>query len=193
MTIRLYRGVGGERSPFISFVGLSSEGASSTSVINTRINIEAKLSGDLDRVDVVNRMATHTMGSDMLELFGVHYTDWRDFDDSTFTSAVGVVSAINNYAYAFNDGHNALQPTLAAGSYLVYTLNSGSPYTIKIEFDGSGRYYWDPTGLPPGMDISAYDNRIIEGTPTTPGLYYLDFDITNAFGSFPHTATITVV
>lgn len=189
----MYRGVGGERSPFISFVGLSSEGSSSTSEINSRINIEAKLSGDTDRVDVVNRIATHSQGSDILEIFGVHYTDWRDFDDNTFSSAVGVVSAINDYEYTFNDGHNVLQPTLKAGGSTSYSLTSGNPYSLKIEYDGAGRYYWDPSNLPPGMDISRYDNRIIEGTPTTTGTYIVDYELGNAFGTFPQTVTITVV
>ena len=193
MTIRMYRGVGGERSPFISFVGLSSEGSSTTSEINSRINIEAKLSGDTDRVDVVNRIATHSQGSDILEIFGVHYTDWRDFDDNTFSSAVGVVSAINDYEYTFNDGHNVLQPTLKAGSSTSYSLTSGNPYSLKIEYDGAGRYYWDQSNLPPGMDISRYDNRIIEGTPTTTGTYIVDYELGNAFGTFPQTVTITVV
>lgn len=189
----MYRGVGGERSPFISFVGLSSDSSTSTSNINSRINIEAQLSGDTDRVDVVNRMATHTEGSDIYELYSIHYTDWRDFDNNPFTSAVGVVSAINDYPYAFNDGHNALQPSLKAGSPTGYSLTSGNPYTLKIEYDGAGRYYWDQSTLPPGMDISRYDNRIIEGTPTTTGTYIVDFEIGNAFGTFPETVTIAVV
>ena len=189
----MYRGVGGERSPFISFVGLSSDGSSATSNINSRINIEAKLSGDTDRVDVLYRITTHTVGSDVLELFGVHYTDWRDFDNNTFTSAVGVVSAINDYQYAFNDGHNALEPTLKAGNPVAYNLSTGSPYSLKLEYDGAGRYYWDQSTIPPGMDISRYDNRIIEGTPTTPGTYLVDFELGNAFGTFPQTVSITVV
>jgi len=189
----MLQGAGGERSPFISFVGVTTYQSAPTSNINFRLNIEAKLGSDSDHVDIINRIASHTEGHNILELGDVHYTEWRDFDDNPFSSAVGVVSFINDYGYTFDDGHNVLQPTLAYGSYLIYTLNSGSSYTIKFEFDGSGRYYWDPTGLPPGMDISRYDNRILEGTPTTPGLYYLDFDITNAFGTFPQTATITVV
>ena len=188
----MYRGIGGERSPFISFVGLSSDGSGSISNFSIRSNIEAKVNGSGQHVDIVDRISSEARGIDILELGGVHYTDWRDFDNNTFSSAVGVASFINDYQYNINDGKNVLEPLRKNGHPTAYSLTSGSQYSLKIEYDGVGRYYWDESSIPPGMDISRYDNRIIEGTPTTPGTYTVYFELGNAFGLFPQSLDITV-
>ena len=116
MPIRIHRGPGGSNSPFVSFVGVSSDSGSASSNFNFVENIKAEISGDPDKVDIVNRMATDYSPHTVYEIQEVHYTDWLDDDGNPFTSAVGVASYINSFAYDYSSGFDILEPRMVGAN-----------------------------------------------------------------------------
>jgi len=183
MTIKIYRGPGGDNSPFVSFVGVSSDSSSAASRLNYVGFISAQVADDADKVNIVNLAATDNSPYTVYEITDVHYTDWRDDSGNSFASALDVVAHINNFSYDYDSGFDILEPRIAGVTTDIHTLNSGTSYSLKYDPVGATQHYWDPAGLPPGMDISAYDNRKIVGTPTTPGSYTVDLEVANSLGN----------
>ena len=191
MTIKIYRGPGGNNSPFISFVGLTTDLSRSSSNVNFVDNIRAELSADSDRINIVNQRATERSSTTIYELEDVHYTDWEDGAGNFFSDAGSVVSFINNVAYDFDSPFDILMPRLSGTD--TFLLSANTPYDLPVVFESGVRYYWDPTNIPPGMDISRYDNRRLEGTPTTPGTYIIGLEVGSSYSNIQTTVTVIVI
>lgn len=192
MTIQIVRGLRGNLSPNIAFVGVSSDNVSSPSHSHEANSITV-LVGANDTVNIVDeRLSANNGGGKTYDLHGVHYSEYRDADGNPFGSAVGVVSYIE-----------ALQVGIMTAMYLQRSLPLiSSPDTVNatanvsFTYDASKTrgvsYFWDGTTFPNGVSVSPFDHRKISGIITQTGSYNVSYEIVNGLGTVQTSVNIVV-
>lgn len=192
MTIDIRRGPLGARSTSIAFAGVSSEGSSSVNVINNITNIEARVSADPTKVDIVDLNATENNGGvTTLELTSVHYTDWRDADNNTFANAGDVVNHIVDLKDQFIKLNT--QRTVSAGSSTTVSFASNTPFEYKAQFDNGLDYYWNENDFHSTVTVSNFDHRKISGIVTIAGTYVYNLEVRIPVGIVTVPITLDVV
>jgi len=192
MTIQIVRGLRGDQSSSIAFVGVSSDKISSAKYLHEANAITARV-GVNDAVDIVDdRLSTNNGGGTTYDLHGVHYSEYRDLDGNTFSSAVGVVSYIE-----------ALQVGIATAMYLRRSLPltiAGDTFnvTANVEFTYDATktrgvsYFWDGSTFPNGVSVSVYDRRKLTGIITETGSYNISYEVANGLGTVQTSVEIIV-
>lgn len=192
MTIQIQRGPLGDQAVSIAFVGVSSEGSSSVSVVNNINNIEAQVSIDPDKVDIVDLNATaNNGGTTTLELTSVHYTDWRDVDNNTFSSATEVVDHIVDLKDTFVKLNT--QRVISAGSSTTVSFASSTPFEYTARFDNALEHYWNENDFHSTVSVSTFDHRKISGIVTVSGTYVYNLTMRVPVGIVTVPITLDVV
>jgi hypothetical protein len=76
---------------------------------------------DTDYVSVINDIASSSLSADKYEFYRVHYSEWRDSDNTAFASAQATVDYINSIG---NVANNQGQFVLSATDTLDFSLDS---------------------------------------------------------------------
>jgi len=192
MTIQIIRGLQGIQSSSIAFVGVTSDNTSSAKYLHEANAITASV-GSNDTVDIVDdRLSTNNGGGITYDLFGVHYSEYRDIDGNTFNSAVGVVSYIQAIQVGIETAMylRRSKPLTISGNTLNATAN------IEFEYDASKirgvSYFWDGSTFPNGVSVSVYDQRKISGIITETGSYNIEYEVANGLGTVQTSVNIIV-
>ncbi len=192
MTIQIVKGLRGDQSSSISFVGITSDNVSSANHNHEADSITVLL-GTNDTVNIVDeRLTENNGGGKTYDLHGVHYSEYRDLDGNPFSSAVGVVSYIE-----------ALQVGIQTAMYLRRILpitQSGDTVnaTANVEFTYDATktrgvsYFWDGSTFPNGVSVSTYDQRKIVGIITQTGTYDVFYEVANGLGTVQTSVSIIV-
>lgn len=192
MTIQIQRGPLGDQAVSISFVGVSSEGNSSVHVINNINNILAQVSADPFEVDIIDLNGTENNGGvTTLELFGVHYSDWRDVDGNTFANAGDVVNHINNLKDEFTRLNT--QRVVSAGSSTTATFPANTSFEYTARFDNAFEHYWNENDFHSTVSVSVFDGRKISGIVTVAGTYVYNLGVRIPVGIVTVPITLDVV
>ena len=192
MTIQIVRGMRGSQSASIAFVGLSSNKISSAKYMHEANAITASV-GSNDTVDIVDdQLSLNNGGTSTYDLHGVHYSEYRDLDGNTFSSAVGVVSYIED---------------LQVGIHTALYLRRSLPHThvpqpvnatgnVQFSYDATKTrgvsYFWDESTFPNGVTVSSYDQRKISGIITQTGSYNIVYEVANGLGTVQTSVNIIV-
>ena len=192
MTIQIRRGPLGDQAVSIAFVGVSSEGSSSVHVVNNINNILAQVSADPFKVDIIDLNGTENNGGvTTLELFGVHYTDWRDSEGNTFGNAGDVLNHItelkNNFVRL-----NTVR-VVSAGSSTTVSFATSTPFEYTALFDNTLEHYWNENDFHSTVSVSTFDNRKISGIVTVPGTYVYNLTTRVPVGIVTVAITLDVV
>ena len=192
MTIQIQRGPLGDQAVSIAFVGVSSEGSSSVHVVNNINNIEAQISADPFKVDIVDLNATENNGGvTTLELTSVHYTDWRDSEGNSFGNAGNVVDHIVDLKDRFVKLNT--QRIVSAGSSTTVSFASSTPFEYTARFDNVFEHYWNENDFHSTVSVSTFDNRKISGIVTVPGTYVYNLTMRVPVGIVTVPITLDVV
>lgn len=193
MTIKISFGLRGENSPFMGFIGVSSTGQSSPSSIVSVDSISASVSvANTNGVNIINNTIGENQDVVAYELHNVDYRDFRGDNNSSFTSAESVADYINTEIQLITE-NIILRYTKLPNTVGILTVAQNVQFQYKVPDPGIISLFWDENTIPPGVDISHYDNRIVQGTITTIGDYYLEYDKTNATGITTSTLHIEVI
>lgn len=193
MPIKISRGIAGDSSPMIIFSGKGTNDQSAANGTNMMSRIQPRINlSDPDLVDVVDLVATESNGYETFELESIHYSDWLDADDNTFSNSGDVVGYIDGQILSYS---GALAQRLATplAVPLQITINSGDSFELKVSNITYGAIFWDESTFISGVEVSPYDRRIIRGTINTPGTYNFAYDATNMNGITSATATVNVL
>lgn len=191
MTIHIRRGILGDQSPSIAFIGITSDNTSSAKHLHEATSIDAEV-GDNDRVNIIDLALTENNGGNKTyDIFGAHYNEYRDLDGAPFSSAVGVVTYIND-----------LKAGIVTTMYLARSLPLGSPDTVNVSVGDTFTYnasktrgvsyFWDETSFPNGVAPSPYDRRRITGIITQTGTYTINYEVANGLGTRITSVNIVV-
>ena len=193
MTIKISFGLRGENSPFMGFIGISSTGQSSPSSIVSVDSITANVSvANTNGVTIINSNIGENQDVIAYELHNVDYRDFRDDNNSSFISAESVVDYINTEIQLITD-NIILRYTKLPNTVGILTVAQNVQFQYKLPDPGVLSIFWDESTFPSGVDVSHFDNRILHGTITTTGDYYLEYDKTNATGITTSTLHIEVI
>ena len=191
MTINIRRGLLGEQSPAIAFVGLTSDKISSASYLKNVDTITAEI-GDGDTVNIIDEaLSLNNGGGKTYELFGAHYSEFRDVDGAPFSDPVGVVSYISDLKVGIITAVY-LQGSLPLPSNDTVNATVGVQFSYDATKTRGVSYFWDESTFPNGVDVSRYDRRKISGIITQTGSYTIDFDVANGLGTRPFTVEVVV-
>lgn len=189
MTIRIRKGLLGNESPAIAFIGITSEETSSASRLLEADSITPEVDGD--NVNLIDDWLSENNGDTTYDFFGIHYNEFLDLDDNTFSSAVGVASYINDIKVGVVTAMYIRRSTpLVANDTINTTV--GAAFTYNASLIGAVSYYWDETTFPNGVDVSRYDRRKISGIITQAGTYTIGFDAVNRIGARSTSVDIIV-
>lgn len=193
MAIQIYRGPRGDGSPIISFLGQDSNDQQAADKFSFVQSITPQVNPlNPTAIDVIDESLTHSNGVAAYLLQNVEYTDMLDRNGNAFSSALEVVSYIQNQA---------------AGAIAILTNRTSAPIAIstsitvpvntQFEFDGSHEggsgYFWDRNGFPPMVEVNPLDRRKISGIMTVTGVYAVQYEVANVNGITSTTAYINVV
>ena len=190
MPITISFGRRGDFSPFMGFLGVSSEGQSSPSQLISVNAVSAGInSTNNSNLDVFNTYVNHSSG---YELFDVSYTEFRDENNNPFTDAQSTVDYINDRAQV------AQNNTSLFFNYRPFVVNQitvsqNVPFDYKIADPGLLSIFWEENSFPAGVTVSEYDHRIVSGTISSTGDYYLQYEKANAVGITTAVLHIDVV
>ena len=191
MTIRIKRGLLGDQSPCIAFVGVSSDNTSSAKYLHEADAFRVEVSGDnIHIIDDV--LSINNGGGDTYDMFGVNYSEFRDIEGNQFSSAVDVALYLES-----------LQSGITTAMFLRRSLPLtpiGNTFnvTADVEFtyDASKvrgvSYFWDSATFPNGVSVSVYDQRKIIGIITETGSYNVSYEIANGLGTIQTSVEIIV-
>lgn len=191
MTIRIKRGILGEQSPYIAFVGVTSNNTSSAKYLHEANSFSAEAFND--EVNIIDDiLSINNGGGDTYDMFAVNYSEFRDIEGNQFSSAVDVVSYIES-----------LQSGIVTATYLRQILpvtSSGDTFnaTANVEFTYDATkvrgvsYFWDGATFPNGVSVSIYDQRKITGIITETGSYNISYEIANGLGTVQTSVNIIV-
>lgn len=191
MTIKISLGLRGEDSPFIAFLGISSEGQGSASAIVSASSINASTNGS-DLVSVENTSASGRSDNTVYELLDVHYTDFVDNNDASFPNASAVSDYINDQVELLSENVSLKFSRLSVGVSTI-SVSSGVAFTHSITDPGLLSIFWDRDTFPTGVSVSPFDRRKVTGIITNTGDYYLAYDKANAVGISTSSLHIEVV
>ena len=193
MTIKITFGLRGSNSPFMGFIGISSEGLSSPSSFVGIDAITASVSSEnINGVDIINTNISQNQDAYAYELHNVDYRDFRDDNYSSFISAESVVDYINTEIQLISK-NIVLRYTKLPNHVGILTVAQNVQFQYKVLDEGMLSIFWDSNTFPASVDVSHFDNRIISGVITSTGDYYLDYDKTNASGITTSTLHIHVI
>ena len=192
MTIKITRGILGTQSPSIAFVGVSTDNISSAKYLHEANSITASV-GANDTVDIVDdKLSLNNGGGQTYDLFGVHYSEYRDLDGNPFGSAVGVVSYIQNLQVGIVTAMYLRRSLpLTSGSNTVNT-SVDTEFTYDATQTRGVSYFWDGTTFPNGVSVSTYDQRKIVGIITQTGSYDINYQVANGLGTVSTSVNIIV-
>ena len=178
----------------MGFIGVSSTGQSAPSSIIPVDSVAASVSiANTNGVNITNeRVGDNQGGLTAYELHNVDYRDFRGDNNSSFTSAEAVADYINTEIQLIQD-NIILRYTKLPNTVGILTVAHSVQFQYKLPDAGILSVFWDETTFPSGVDVSHFDNRILNGTITTPGDYYLEYDKTNATGITTSTLHIEVI
>jgi len=194
MAIRIRKGPSNGTSPFISFLGITADGATCASQYNLVTNIGPQLNPiDPTAIDIVNLELTSQRGGiSVYELEAVSFDEWRDEDNLPFASANDVIAYINDIINTTVDKINKITSSpVGVATVTTWVANDIINYQFKI--DGAISYYWNESTFPPGLSVSIFDNRIITGAVAATGTYSLECEIANNAGITTDIVTLEVV
>ena len=193
MPITISFGRRGDYSPFLGFLGVSSEGKSSPSQL---ISVNAVAAGinstNSSNIDVTNSYVTGNQDSTAYELFDVSYTDFRDEDSNSFTDAQSLVDYINDRAQVAQDNIRLFFSRSQAVTNNT-TVSRNTSFEYRIPDSGLLSIFWKENTFPQGVTVSRYDRRIVSGIISSTGDYYLSYEKANAVGISTSTLHIEVV
>lgn len=178
----------------MGFIGLSSTGQSSPNSLIAVDSVSANVSAaNTNGVNIINdRVGENQGGIIAYELHNIDYRDFRGDNNSSFISAESVVDYINTEIQLIKD-NIILRYTKLPNTVGILTVAHDVQFQYKLPDPGILSLFWDESTFPPGVDVSHFDNRIINGTITTTGDYYLYYDKTNATGITTSTLHIEVI
>ena len=193
MTIKISFGLRGENSPFMGFIGVSSEGQSSPSSIVSVDAITASVSAaNTNGINITNSNVGENQDGAAYELHNVDYRDFRGDNNSPFTSAESVADYINSEIQLITD-NIILRYTKLPNTVGILTVAQNVQFQYKLPDPGVLSIFWDENTFPSGVDVSHYDNRIIQGIISTVGDYYLEYEKTNATGITTSTLHLEII
>ena len=192
MTISIARGPRGADSPFLIFYGSTSNSSSPTDGVNFVSNITAAVNAtNPNGVDITNDLATAGAGTNVYEVFDAPYDEWRDLNDSSFSSAGEVVNYINTLTAERVDSINSRYNFVGTASTIQVTQNVAFEHSVAQDYISG--YFWREIDFPNGVEVSRYDRRIISGIITQIGLYDLTYEVANQSGIATNTLTLDVL
>ena len=194
MPIKISPGPGGDNSLLVALSGVSTEQSTATNYFNFHPSIYAQLAPGLpDHVEIVNVPATDANGFTVRRIGPLHYSDWRDRDDNSFSSALEVISYVTDLIATLDISTERLTTSPAARSTTSLVVGAGNPLSYKHTHPAGVSYFWSESTVPSDLSISNYDNRIVSGVINTPGIYILEVEVANAIGITTDSIEITVV
>ena len=174
----------------MGFLGVSSEGQSSPSQL---ISVNAVSAGintvNNSHIDVTN---SYVNGNTGYELFDVDYNQFRDDNNNTFTDAQAVVDYINDRSQVAKD-NVSLYFTPSTSAVNQITVSQSTAFDYQIPDIGLISIFWEESSFPSGVTVSQYDHRVVSGTISSTGDYYLFYEKTNSVGISTSTLHIEVV
>ena len=177
----------------MGFIGVSSEGQSSPSSIVSVDAITASVSAaNTNGINITNSNVGENQDGAAYELHNVDYRDFRGDNNSPFTSAESVADYINSEIQLITD-NIILRYTKLPNTVGILTVAQNVQFQYKLPDPGVLSIFWDENTFPSGVDVSHYDNRIIQGIISTVGDYYLEYEKTNATGITTSTLHLEII
>lgn len=195
MTIRIVRGMLGDQSATISFLGITSEGASAASYKKEVSDFTAEVGIDTVFVRVVDNALTENNGSTTYELENTHYTEFLDSQGNSFSGAQDVVDFLNNQKTGIvTSVYNSTRVPYRVSGLPVDTVNVSvnTQFSFTASLQRAVSYYWDEATFPNGVEVSRFDRRKISGIITQTGTYNIQFEAVNRIGSYNTSVDIIV-
>lgn len=193
MAIQITRGPRGDGSPIISFVGQDSIDQQAADRFSFVQSITPQVNPlDANAVDVVDTSSTLTNGYPTYLLSGVDYTEWLDRDGNSFSSALEVVTYIQDQ---IGGTISILEDKILAPLAISTTINvsANTPFEFDASREGGCGYFWDNNGFPPEVEVNPLDRRKISGIMTVTGLYAVQYEVANVNGITSSTVYINVL
>jgi hypothetical protein len=163
----------------MGFLGVSSEGQSSPSQLISVNAVSAGInSTNNSNIDILNIYLNHSTG---YELADVSYTEFRDESNNPFIDAQSVVDYINDRAQVAQENVSLF---FNYRPFVVNQITVGQNilFDYKIADPGLLSIFWEESTFPSGVTVSEYDHRIVSGTISSTGDYYLQYEKANAVG-----------
>ena len=180
----------GNESPSIAFIGVTSDRTSSATYLHQADAITPEVDGD--NVNIIDEWLTANNGGGIIyDLYGVHYSEYRDIYGNAFSDPVGVASHINEITAGIVTAMY-IRRSLPLGDSHTVNTTVGTPFTYNAVYTGGVSYYWDEASFPNGVDVSRFDRRKISGIITQTGTYTINFDVVNRIGTRSTSVDIVV-
>ena len=191
MTIRIIKGLMGDLSASISFIGVSSDQSSSASMALQADSLTV-FTGANDTINIVDdHLSENNGGGITYDQHGIHYSEYRASDGSPFGSADDVVTHIQDLQAGIVSATNLRKSLPIAQNSTVNT-----PVNVAFNFDATltrgVSYFWDESSFPNGVSVSLFDRRKISGIITQTGTYTIDYEVGNGLGTIATSVDINV-
>ena len=195
MAIRILKGPGGDRSIYIGLEGYDSNQQQPAEGYMNIFSASARIcTTDATAVDIIDDISTSSepTGNTVLVLQNVPHTELIGADNETFTSATEAVDYFNTLIQNHRQLVQAFTGIATHPSVnLTAPVNTSFDYTFMA--DSGINYFWRETSFPPGLSISPYDCRKIQGTPTSTGAYRIDVEVRNQTGILTTYLSVNIV